>query len=177
MRFTETDIPGAYVIDLEPVGDERGTFARIWAEEELAAHGLTSRLSQCSISRTTRAGTVRGMHFQRSPDEEAKVVRCTRGAIYDVVVDLRPDSPALRNWFAVELSADNGSALYVPEGCAHGFQTLVDDTDVLYLISHPYAPASADGVRWDDTAFGIAWPDAAKRTISARDRAWPDYEG
>ena len=114
--------------------------------------------------------------FPASPDEEAKVVRCTRGAIYDVVVDLRPDSPTLRSWFAVELSADNGSALYVPEGCAHGFQTLVDDTDVLYLISHPYAPASADGVRWDDTAFGIAWPDAAERTISARDRAWPDYE-
>jgi dTDP-4-dehydrorhamnose 3,5-epimerase len=175
MRFIATDIPGAYLLELEPFHDERGMFARIWCEEELAEHGLTSSLSQCSISRNTRAGTLRGLHFQGPPHEEAKLVRCTRGAIYDVVLDLRADSPAHGTWFAAELTAENGSGLYVPEGCAHGFQTLVDDTEVLYLISRPYVPAAATGVRWDDSAFAIAWPPVEERTLSERDRSWSDY--
>ena len=177
MRFTETDIAGAYLVELEPFSDERGTFARIWCEDELRARGLTAHLSQCSISRNRRAGTLRGMHFQRPPHEEAKLVRCTRGAIYDVALDLRPSSPTERRWVAAELTAENGSALFIPEGCAHGFQTLVDDSDVLYLISRPYVPDAAGGVRWDDPAFGIEWPHAIGRTLSERDRQWPDYEG
>lgn len=177
MRFTETEIPQVVVIDLDPFRDERGMFARIWCEDELAAQGLTSHLSQCSISRNTGAATLRGLHYQRAPHQEAKLVRCTRGAVYDVAVDLRRDSPTYRRWFGTELSAANGRALFVPEGCAHGFQTLAEDTEILYLISHPYVPEASTGVRWDDPAFGIEWPRAAKRTISDRDRAWPDYRG
>lgn len=175
MRFQETEIPGAFVIDLEPIEDDRGSFARIWCADELARHGLVSELSQCSISRNRKAGTLRGLHFQRPPHAEAKVVRCTRGAIYDVIVDLRIDSPAHVRWIAVELTSENGSALFVPEGCAHGFQTLLDDTDVLYLISRPYNPDAAAGVRWDDPAFAISWPTAVSRRMSARDRVWPNY--
>ncbi len=175
MRFVETEIAGAYVLELEPHVDERGSFARIWCAEELAERGLTAELAQCSISRNPRAGTLRGLHYQRPPHEEAKVVRCTRGAIFDVLVDLRPGSPTRGAWFGTELDAERGAALYVPEGCAHGYQTLVDDSEVLYLISHRYTPSAAAGVRWDDPAFGIRWPPAARRTISARDRSWPDY--
>ena len=175
MRFLETEIPGAYVLELEPYADERGSFARIWCRDELAAHGLTAELSQSSISRNRKAGTLRGMHFQRAPHQEAKLVRCTRGAIFDVVLDLRPGSPAYTSWFGVELDAETGSALYVPEGCAHGFQTLVDDTEVLYFISRPYAPEASTGVRWDDPAFGIEWPGTAQRTMSDRDSAWADF--
>lgn len=175
MRFTETGIDGVLVIDVEPFVDERGMFARVWCEEELAAHGLTAHLSQCSISRNPKAGTLRGMHYQRAPHEEAKLVRCTHGAVYDVALDLREDSPTRGRWHAAELSAENGAALFVPEGCAHGFQTLVDDTEVLYLISHAYTPSASTGVRWDDPAFGIEWPAAAERTIGPRDLAWPDY--
>ncbi len=177
MLFTRTDIEGVVVVGLEPFGDERGSFARIWCEEELAEHGLTAHLSQCSLSRNTHAGTLRGLHFQRAPHEEAKLVRCVRGAIFDVALDLRPGSPTHRRWFGVELSAENGLALFVPEGCAHGFQTLTDDSEVLYLISHPYTADAASGVRWDDPAFAIAWPDAPARTLSDRDRDWPDYDG
>ena len=175
MRFTPTGVEGAYVVELEPVGDERGSFARIWCEQEFAAAGLTAHLSQCSISWNTHAATLRGMHYQRQPDEEAKLVRCTRGAIYDVVLDLRPDSQTFLKWHAAELSPENGDALYIPEGCAHGFQTLTDDSEVLYLISHPYVPESSTGVRWDDPAFGIEWPAAESRTMSDRDHDWPDY--
>jgi dTDP-4-dehydrorhamnose 3,5-epimerase len=176
MRFLETDIPGGYVLELEQYVDERGSFSRIWCADELAAHGLAAGLAQCSISRSDRAGTLRGMHYQRAPHEEAKIVRCTRGAIFDVIVDLRPGSPTYAEWFGVELEAERGSALYVPEGCAHGFQTLVDDTEVLYLISHRYEPAAATGVRWNDPAFAIAWPPSVTRTISERDLSWPDLE-
>ena len=176
MRFMPTSVDGAYVVELEPVGDERGLFARIWCEQEFADAGLTAHLSQCSISRNTHAATLRGMHYQLHPNEEAKLVRCTRGAIYDVVLDLRPESATYLAWHAAELSPENGAALFVPEGCAHGFQTLTDDSEVLYLISHPYAPKSATGVRWDDPAFGIEWPSAESRTMSEKDRAWPDYD-
>jgi dTDP-4-dehydrorhamnose 3,5-epimerase len=176
MRFTPTSVEGAYVVELEPVGDERGTFARIWCEQEFADEGLTAHLSQCSISRNTHASTLRGMHYQLHPHEEAKLVRCTRGAIYDVVLDLRPGSPTFLKWHAAELSPENGDALYIPEGCAHGFQTLTDDAEVLYLISHPYVPESSTGVRWDDPAFEIEWPEAKSRTMSEKDRAWPDFD-
>lgn len=174
MRFFETDLPGAYVLELEQRLDERGFFARVWCRDEFAALELTTEVAQCSISRSTKAGTLRGMHFQSAPHEEAKLVRCTRGAIYDVIVDLRPGRTRGR-WVGVELDADSGRALYVPEGFAHGFQTLEDDTDVLYMISTPYAPEAATGVRWDDPLFGIVWPNAPERTISERDRTWPDF--
>jgi dTDP-4-dehydrorhamnose 3,5-epimerase len=166
---------GAKVVELDEHVDERGFFARIWDPDELIHAGLTSMLAQVSISRSTRAGTLRGMHFQRPPHEEAKLVRCVRGAIFDVALDLRPDSPTYLRWHGARLDEENGRALYVPEGCAHGFQTLADDVDVLYLISHPYVPEASAGVRWDDPAFGIEWPPAGERTIGPRDLAWPDY--
>jgi dTDP-4-dehydrorhamnose 3,5-epimerase len=168
-------VEGAYLVELDPSEDERGFFARLWGREEFAELGLNPELAQVSVSRSTRAGTLRGLHFQRSPHEEAKLVRCTRGVIFDVVVDLRVDSPTRGTWSGAELDAVRGSALYVPEGCAHGFQTLTNDADVLYLISHPYVPEAADGVRWDDPAFAIDWPEAASRTISERDQAWADF--
>lgn len=175
MKFAETEIPGAFVVELEPVADERGSFARVWCEDELGELGLNPKLAQASVSRNVRAGTLRGLHYQRAPNEEAKLVRCLRGALFDVVVDLRPDSPAFMRWFGVELDEESGKGLYIPEGCAHGFQTLVDDTTVLYFISQRYEPQAADGVRWDDPAFAVQWPPAAERTISGRDRAWPDF--
>ncbi len=177
MRFVETELAGVVVVELEEHVDERGSFARTWCRDEMAAAGLTSKLAQCSLSRNRRAGTLRGLHLQHAPHEEAKLVRCTRGAIFDVAVDLRPGSPTQGRWVGVELDPDNGKALYVPEGCAHGFQTLVDETDVAYMISTPYAPDSAAGVRWDDPLLAIAWPDVAgERTISERDRSLPGYE-
>ena len=176
MKFVETGIESAVVVELEPFVDERGMFARIWCAEEFAAAGLTASLSQCSISRNPRAGTLRGMHYQHAPHEEAKLVRCTRGAIYDVVLDLRDGSPTFGKWHAVELTPESGAALFIPEGCAHGFQTLVDDSEVLYMISHPYAPDAAAGVRYDDPAFAISWPVADGITISDRDRSYPDYD-
>jgi dTDP-4-dehydrorhamnose 3,5-epimerase len=176
VRFVPVGIDGAYVVELEPIEDERGFFARAWCREEFGERGLNPNLSQCSLSRNTRAGTLRGLHFQRAPHEEAKLVRCTRGVVFDVAVDLREHSPTRGEWFGTMLDASRGAALYIPEGCAHGFQTVTDDTDVLYMISHEYSPESAGGVRWDDPAFGIAWPEAEDRTISERDRAWPDFD-
>lgn len=175
MRFRETGIAGAVVVELEPFIDERGMFARIWCADEFAEEGLTSTLSQCSISRNPHAWTLRGMHYQTAPHEEAKLVRCTQGAIFDVVLDLRERSSTFGQWFGIELNPGDGAALFIPEGCAHGFQTLVDDSDVLYMISRPYVPDSAAGVRYDDPAFGIEWPRTTGMTISERDRAWPDY--
>jgi len=175
VRFVSTELPGAYVVELEEHADERGFFARIWCRDELATHGLTAELAQCSLSRNAVAGTLRGMHFQRTPNQEAKLVRCTRGAIFDVIVDLRADSSTFGRWFGVELEEAAGRALYVPEGFAHGFQTLVDDVDVLYMISTPYAPESASGVRWDDPFLAIEWPHTGRRVISDRDRTWPDF--
>jgi len=175
MRFVPLDLAGAYLLELERREDERGFFARTWCREELAEHGLVAELAQCSISRSAQAGTLRGLHFQREPHEEAKLVRCTGGAIFDVIVDLRPRSPTQGAWLGVALDAARGNAVYVPKGFAHGFQTLVDDTEVLYMMSDPYVAEAASGARWDDPAFGIEWPPAAVRTISERDRAWPDY--
>jgi dTDP-4-dehydrorhamnose 3,5-epimerase len=175
VRFVETRLPGAFLVELEPREDERGSFSRTWCREELAAQGLATDVSQCSLSRNTRAGTLRGLHFQTAPHEEVKLVRCTRGAIFDVILDLRPGSDTEGEWIGVELPAATGTALYVPKGFAHGFQTLVDDSEVFYMMSDPYVPEAARGVRWDDPAFGIEWPEADGRTISERDLAWPDY--
>ncbi|MEA2316993.1 MAG: dTDP-4-dehydrorhamnose 3,5-epimerase [Solirubrobacteraceae bacterium] len=177
MRFTEAPLAGAWVIDPDRRSDERGFFARTFDREEFAARGLESAVVQCSTSYNTRAGTLRGMHFQAAPHGEPKVVRCTQGAIYDVIVDLRPDSPTHRRWFATELSAENGRAVYIPVGVAHGFQTVADASEVLYMMGHEYVPEAASGVRWDDPAFGIAWPDCDQRIMSDRDRSYPDYAG
>jgi dTDP-4-dehydrorhamnose 3,5-epimerase len=176
VRFTETEIAGVVVVELEEHVDERGSFARTWCRDEMAVAGLASELAQCSLSRNPRAGTLRGLHFQHAPHEEAKLVRCTRGAIFDVAVDLRPGSATRGRWFGVGLDAERGRALYVPEGCAHGFQTLVDETEVWYMISAPYVPEASAGVRWDDPLLAITWPEAAVRVISERDRALPGYE-
>lgn len=174
MRFTPAALSGAYVIDIEPLEDERGFFARSWCADEFAARGLKRHLVQCNISFNRRKGTVRGMHYQIAPHEEAKLVRCTRGALLDVIIDLRPDSPTFRQHVAVELTAENRRMLYIPAGLAHGFQTLVDDTEVFYQMSDPYVAECARGVRWDDPAFDIRWPDD-ERTISAKDRQYPDF--
>jgi dTDP-4-dehydrorhamnose 3,5-epimerase len=173
VRFTETKVAGAFLIEPEPVADERGFFARSWDREEFQARGLNPRLAQCSISFSHRKGTLRGLHYQVAPHQEAKLVRCTRGAIWDVALDLRPGSATYRVWFGVELSAANRAMLYIPEGCAHGQLTLTDDTEVFYQISAPYAPAAARGVRYDDPAIGIKWPGEVT-VISDRDASYPD---
>jgi dTDP-4-dehydrorhamnose 3,5-epimerase len=175
--FRETAVAGAFVVEPERVEDERGFFARTFSSAEFAAHGLDARVDQCSTSFNARAGTLRGLHYQIAPHGEAKLVRCTRGAIFDVALDLRTDSASYLRWFGLELSADAGPALFIPDGCAHGFQTLVDASEVLYQISTPYAPSAGRGVRWDDPAFGIEWPAAppAGRTLSARDAEYPDF--
>jgi dTDP-4-dehydrorhamnose 3,5-epimerase len=175
MRFTETQLAGAYIIDPERIEDERGFFARTWDRHEFEAHGLNTNLAQCNISYNTRRGTLRGMHYQAAPHEETKLVRCTSGAIYDVIVDLRPASPTLRQWLAVELSAANRRMLYIPEGFAHGFQTLADHSEVFYQMAAFYAPGYARGVRWNDPAFGIVWPQAERRIIAERDAGYADY--
>jgi dTDP-4-dehydrorhamnose 3,5-epimerase len=174
--FHEAALPGAFIIEMERREDERGYFARAWCEREFAAHGLNTRVAQCSVSFNRKRGTLRGLHYQVAPYEEAKLVRCTRGAIYDVIVDLRPSSPTFLQWAAVRLMAQDGRMLYVPEGCAHGFQTFLDDTEVFYQMSECYAPECARGVRWDDPAFRILWPAVAERIISPRDRDYPDFE-
>ena len=177
MLFTETPLSGAFVIDRVPHADERGAFARVWCGREFESRGLESRLAQISVSFNTRAGTLRGMHYQAAPFEEAKLVRCTAGAIFDVIIDLRPDSPTLTQHFSVVLSRVNRQMLYVPRGFAHGYQTLENNTELEYYISEFYDPAAARGVRWDDPVFHIPWPPAPERIISARDAAYPEYAG
>ena len=177
MRFAEIGLPGAYVVELERREDERGWFARLWDPNELGAEGLDPRIAQISAAWNERGGTLRGLHYQADPHGEAKLVRCTRGSIYDVLVDLRPESPAYRRWIAVELREEDPRMLYVPRGVAHGYQTLADGTETLYLISEFYRPELQRGVRWDDPAFAIRWPDADGRVISERDAAWPDFTG
>lgn len=175
MRFLEARLAGVLVIELERIADERGWFARSFSREEFAANGLDAQVVDANVSFNERAGTLRGMHYQEAPHGESKLIRCTRGAIYDVVVDLRRDSPTFRDWFALELSAGSEQMLYAPEGVAHGFQTLADATEVSYLMSRGYEPSAARGVRWDDPAFGIEWPPAERQTISERDRSYPDF--
>lgn len=173
MKFVETVLAGAYVLELERLEDERGFFARTWCAVEFAAHGLDGEIAQCNLSSNQRRGTLRGMHYQAAPHQEAKVVRCIRGAIYDVIVDLRHDSPTLRRWTSVELSADNKLALYVPKDFAHGFQTMTDDAEVFYEMSTPYAVGFGRGVRWNDPALAIEWP-IGDPILSDRDRTYPD---
>ncbi len=175
MKFLETPLQDVWVIDLDPLSDERGFFARSWCHQEFVDHSLEPELVQCNISFNHKKGTVRGMHFQAAPHEECKVVRCTRGAILDLVVDLRPHSPTFKKTYAVELSADNHRMLYIPKGLAHGFQTLQDRTEVFYQMSSYFHKESAQGVRWDDPAFGIKWP-LPVTAISEKDLSYPDFE-
>jgi dTDP-4-dehydrorhamnose 3,5-epimerase len=172
VRFAETPLAGAFVVEIEPLKDERGLFARSFCRKEFEAHGLDPAVAQCNVSHNVRRGTLRGLHYQAPPHEEAKLVRCTRGAIWDVIVDLREASKTRLQWFAAELSADNHRALYVPRGFAHGFQTLADDSEVFYQMSEFYRPDGARGIRWNDPSIGIRWP-LAEPILSARDRDLP----
>lgn len=174
MKFLPTTIADAWILDIEPMLDERGFFARSWCREEFTKHGLNTDLAQCSISFNKKRGTLRGMHYQVKPYEETKLVRCTRGAIYDVIVDLRPESPTFKKWISMELSADNRRMLYIPPGFAHGFQSLIDDTEVFYHISTIYRPEFARGVRWNDPAFGIEWP-VIEKILSRKDLQYPNF--
>ena len=176
MVFTETKLKGAFIIDLDKHEDDRGFFARTFCVEEFQARGLNARLIQCSVSFNTRRGTLRGMHWQGPPQAECKLVRATRGAIHDVIIDLRQGSPTFKQHVAVELTAENRRQVYVPEGFAHGFQTLADATEIFYQMSAAYAPGLARGVRWNDPAFGITWPDIERRIINDRDTSYPDFQ-
>lgn len=174
MLFVRTEIDGAFLIEPERRSDERGYFARLFCQKELAGRGLEAGISQANTGFSPRAGTLRGLHFQLAPHTEVKIARCLRGAAFDVAVDLRPDSPTYRRWTAHELSAENGSLLYVPAGCAHGYLTLRPDTELMYFTSAAYAPDAARGIRYDDPAFAIAWP-AKVEVISKADLSWPDF--
>lgn len=175
MIFHETQLSGVYLIEPERVQDERGFFARVYCEEEFGAKGLHTSFVQCNVSYNQHRGTLRGMHYQADPYGEIKLVRCTMGAIYDVLLDLRPESPTYCQWIAEELSAENRKMFYVPTGIAHGFQTLVDDTEVFYMMGEFYHPQSASGVRWDDPTFAIEWPAVERRIISGKDQAYEDF--
>lgn len=175
MTLTDTAVAGAYILDLARIADDRGFFGEAFHRDTFARAGLSTVIAQVNISYNDRAHTLRGMHYQLAPHAEVKVVRCVRGAVYDVAVDLRPDSPTFGRWAAVELTADNRRAFYVPEGCAHGYQTLTDDTEVHYLVSATYSPSHYRGVRWDDPCFGITWPDAPERHMHPRDLTYPDF--
>ncbi len=176
MKFSETQISGAYLIEIEPHVDERGFFARTFCMQEFANHGLESTFQQCNVSFTKKQGTIRGMHYQVSPYTETKLVRCTKGAIYDVILDLRPDSPSFKQYVGMELNADNHRMFYIPHGCAHGLQTLVDDTEVFYQMSGSYHADAARGIRWNDPVFGIIMP-LPVAVINERDRDYPDFRG
>ena len=176
MIFTEGKLHGVWIVDVDKRPDERGFFGRTWDRDEFAARGLASDLVQCSVSFNARRGTLRGMHWQAAPHEEVKLVRCTRGAIYDVLLDMRADSPTFKQWMSVELTQENLRALYVPPGVAHGFQTFSDHTEVYYQMAGTYHPESARGVRWDDPAFAIEWPAMRSRVMSQRDATFPDFE-
>jgi dTDP-4-dehydrorhamnose 3,5-epimerase len=173
--FTPTDIAGAYIIDIDRLEDDRGFFARSYCRREFEEHDLNPNLVQCNISFNRFKGTLRGLHSQKQPHQEAKVMRCTRGALYDVILDLRPDSPTWLKHVAVELTTDNHRMLYAPEGVFHGFLTLEDDTEIFYQMSEYYVPKVDMGVRWNDPAFGIAWP-MEPAVISDRDRTYPDFD-
>lgn len=174
MTFTESRIPGAWIIDVKEIHDDRGLFAMTWLPDEFSTRGLDPSLAQCNLAWNHKRGTLRGMHFQTAPHEQVKIIRCTRGSLLDVIVDLRPDSPTWRQWDGVELTADNRRMLYLPAGIAHGYLTLTDGTEAYYHASTPWVPAAESGVRWNDPAFGIAWPFPPV-VISDKDAGWPDY--
>ncbi len=174
MIFKETKLKGAYVIDIEKLNDERGFFARAWCQKEFIDNGLESNLAQVNVSYNKVKGTLRGMHYQMSPYQEVKIVRCTKGAIYDVIIDLRAESPTFKKWIGVELTSDNYRLLYVPEDFGHGFQTLVDNTEITYQVSQFYSPGAERGIRWNDPVLEIDWP-LKPSMISDKDKNWPDY--
>lgn len=174
MIFTPIEIEGAFVIEVKKIGDERGFFGRLWCKNEFANLGLKNEIVQSNIGVSTSAGTLRGLHFQRKPHQEVKIIRCPRGAIFDVVLDLRPESKTYKKWFGLELTAENAKMLYVPEGCATGYLTLKDDTEIYYHATEFYHPESATGVRFNDPTFGIHWPGEIK-TLSENDKNWPTF--
>jgi dTDP-4-dehydrorhamnose 3,5-epimerase len=174
--FRETKLQGAFVIEPQSFADARGVFARSYSETEFASHGLNPRIAECNISFSSYAHTVRGMHWQNPPHAQVKLVRCTKGAIYDVIIDLRPESPTFKQWIGETLTEENRVMLYVPEGFAHGFQTLQANSEVFYQVSHVYAPQSEGGVRWNDPVFAIDWPAKDGVTINARDQSFPDFK-
>jgi len=175
MKFIETELEGAFIVEPEPLKDERGFFARTWCKREFEEHGLNPKLVQCNISFNRKKGTLRGMHYQDFPFEEAKFVRCTMGSMYDVIIDLRPNSKTFMRWMSVELTAENRKMIYIPEGFAHGFLTLEKDTEVFYQMSEFYSPQHARGIRWNDPKFDIKWPGDV-RTISEKDEKFQDFD-
>lgn len=174
MKFTDTAVQGARIVEINRIADDRGFFARVWCQDEFAQHEIKTSWVQANVGRSVRAGTLRGMHYQRDPHAEAKLVRCTRGAVYDVALDLRPTSPSYLRWAGVTLDAGEHTMLYIPEGCAHGYQTLADDSEIVYFTSAPYDRDGATGARYDDPAFGIEWPLAVEM-ISAQDLSWEPW--
>lgn len=175
MKFTPTPIQGAFLVDIEPRGDERGMFARTFCEREFSAQGLETVFVQANASFSADRGTLRGMHYQLAPVQEVKLIRCVRGALWDVILDLRPESPSFGQWFGADLTQDNRRAMYVPKGAAHGFITLEDATEAAYMVTSPYSPDLERGVRWDDSRFGIQWP-LAPTVVSDRDKSHPDFD-
>jgi dTDP-4-dehydrorhamnose 3,5-epimerase len=176
MNFTETDLPGAFIIEPDKFTDERGAFTRFWSQGEFAERGLQTQIVECNASFNAKKFTVRGMHYQAEPFSQVKLVRCPKGAIFDVIVDLRPSSPTFKRWTAIELSEANGLLVYVPRGVAHGFQTLADDSEVAYQMGEVYAPEYARGVRWNDPVFNIRWPEVNSIVINERDQNFPDFQ-
>ena len=175
MKFSETKLKGAFIIEPEKIEDHRGFFARMWCKNEFEAHGLNPNFVQINLSFNKYRGIIRGLHYQTTPYEEAKLFRCTKGAMYDVIIDLRPESPTYLEWAGFELTADNRKMLYVPENFAQGYQALIDSTEVFYQVSQFYSPDSERGIRFDDPAFGIKWPETDYLVISEKDKCWPDY--
>lgn len=175
MIFKETDLKGAYIVDLETNIDERGYFARAWCKKEFSQLGLETNIVQCNLSYNNKKGTLRGMHYQSEPYGETKFVRCVKGALYDVIIDVRKESETYGKWIGVELSEKNGRGLYIPVGFAHGFQTLEDDTLMMYQVSEFYTPGYEKGIRWDDSFFNIKWPEEEQRIISEKDRNWKNF--
>lgn len=176
MIFQETSIPGAWLVDLTRIEDHRGFFARAWSAAEFSEMGLPTHFPNINFSLSIRMGTIRGIHYQKTPHAEAKFVRCTRGALYDVIIDLRPDSPAYLQWAGFEIRADSHQAIFVPAGCAHGVKTLHDQTEMLYMVSACHHPEAEGGIRWDDPFFAIGWPDPERAIVSEKDLTWPDFQ-
>jgi dTDP-4-dehydrorhamnose 3,5-epimerase len=175
MEFVSTRVEGAFLVQPAPRGDDRGFFARLWCQDDFLARGLNAAFVQCNDSVSRQRGTLRGLHYQAAPFGEVKLIRCVRGSVFDVVVDLRRGSSTYRRWTGAELTAENRTMMYVPEGCAHGYLTLEDDTEVIYPVTHAYRPDAERGVRWNDPTFAIAWPAVEALTMSDKDRSWPDY--
>jgi dTDP-4-dehydrorhamnose 3,5-epimerase len=175
MVFKETRLKGAFIIELEKIVDDRGFFSRAWCQKEFEAHGLNPNVVQCNLSFNTSKGTLRGMHYQIAPHEEAKIVRCIRGKVYDVIIDLRLKSPTYLQWIGVEISSENRKMLYVPENFAHGYLTLADNTELFYQVSHFYSPESESGIRWNDRTVNIKWPQTNGLIITDKDKNWPDF--